>query len=54
MQHITGNSCQQMQISSLEYKITQDNPVRVIDAFVNSINLEQNGFTELENTKKRP
>jgi hypothetical protein len=33
MQHITGISRQQLQISSLEDKITQDNQVCVIDAF---------------------
>jgi transposase len=45
MQHITGISRQQLQISSLEDKITQDNPVRFIEAFVEHISLEAIGFT---------
>jgi transposase len=40
MQHIQGISRYQLQLSSLE----EDNPVRFIDAFVNSINLEKIGF----------
>jgi hypothetical protein len=34
MQHIQGISRQQLQISSLEDKITQDNLVRFIDTYV--------------------
>ena len=45
MQHISGISRQQLQISSLEDKITQENPVRFIDAFVENISLEPLGFT---------
>jgi hypothetical protein len=44
-QHITGISRQQLQISSLEDKITQDNPARFIDAFIENISLEAIGFT---------
>jgi recombinational DNA repair protein RecR len=33
MQHITGISRQQLQISSLEDRISPGNPVRFIDAF---------------------
>jgi hypothetical protein len=40
MQHVTGISRQQLQISSLEDKINQDNPVRFIEAFVHNIDLE--------------
>jgi hypothetical protein len=45
MQHITGICRQQLQISSLEDKITLDNPVRFIEAFVENISLEAIGFT---------
>ncbi|MCZ8090905.1 hypothetical protein [Flavobacterium sp.] len=45
MQHIQGIARNQMQVSSLEDSIGQDNPVRFIDAFVNSIDLEKIGFT---------
>jgi transposase len=44
MQHIQGISRHQLQMSSLEDKITADNPVRFIDAFVNFINIEKIGF----------
>jgi hypothetical protein len=54
MQQIKGISRQQLQIVSLENTISQDNLIRFIDAFVNSINLEKIGFKELENTIKRP
>jgi hypothetical protein len=40
MQHITGISRHQLQISSLEDKITPENPVRFIEAFVENISLE--------------
>jgi hypothetical protein len=45
MQHISGISRQQLQLSSLEDKITLDNPVRFIEAFVEHISLEVLGFT---------
>ena len=45
MQHIQGIARNQLQVSSLEDTISQDNPVRFIDAFVNSIDLEKIGFT---------
>ena len=45
MQHIQGIARNQLQVSSLEDSISQDNPVRFIDAFVNSIDLEKIGFT---------
>ena len=46
MQHIQGISRHQLQLSSLEDTISQDNPVRFIDAFVHSINLEKIGFIQ--------
>ncbi|MBM6498135.1 hypothetical protein [Flavobacterium macrobrachii] len=45
MQHIQGISCYQLRLQSLEDTISQENPVRFIDAFVNSIDLEKIGFT---------
>ena len=37
MQHITGISRQQLQLSSLEDKIASDNPIRFIEAFVEKV-----------------
>lgn len=45
MQHILGISRQQLQMSSLEDKISLDNPVRFIEAFVENISLHKLGFT---------
>ena len=44
MQHISGISRQQLQISSLEDKIALENPVRFVEAFVENISLESLGF----------
>jgi len=44
MHHIQGVSRHELQMSSLEDKITQDNPVRFIDAFVRVIDIEKIGF----------
>ncbi|SHG94841.1 hypothetical protein SAMN05444372_1125 [Flavobacterium micromati] len=44
MQHISGISRQQLQISSLQDKIASDNPIRFIEAFVEHISLEALGF----------
>jgi transposase len=55
MQHIQGISRHQLQVVSLEDSISQDNPVRFIDAFVHSINLERIGFKErVLKTEGRP
>jgi HJR/Mrr/RecB family endonuclease len=45
MQHITGISRQELQISSLEDKIGAENPVRFIDVFVEHISFGSIGFT---------
>lgn len=47
MDYIQGKTRTQIVLieSSLEERIEQDNPVRIIDAFVNSCNLEAFGFT---------
>jgi transposase len=55
MQHIQGISRNQLQVSSLEDTISADNPVRFIDAFVGSIDLEKLGFTpRVLKTEGRP
>jgi transposase len=55
MLHIQGISRHQLQLASLEDTIGQDNPVRFIDAFVNSINLDKIGFTpRVLKTEGRP
>ena len=46
MQYIQGISRHQLHLASLEDTISQDNPVRFIDAFVNTIDLERLGFQE--------
>lgn len=44
MQHITGISRQHMRFSSLEDTIRPDNQVRLIDAFVEYIDLHELDF----------
>ncbi len=44
MLHITGISRHQLTIASLEDTISQENPVRFIDAFVENIDLKALGF----------
>ena len=44
MHHVTGIPRLQMQMSSLEDSIGQDNPVRFIDAFVEQLDLLKLGF----------
>ena len=44
MQHIIGFSRNQMTISSLESSISSDNPIRLIEAFVENIDLKALGF----------
>ncbi len=55
MQHIQGISRHQLQISSLEDKISTDNPVRFIEAFVNHIDFKKIGFqSKVLKTEGRP
>jgi len=55
MQQIAGIARQQLKISSLEYKITTDNPVRFIEAFVENMSLQALGFTaQTIKTEGRP
>jgi len=51
MNHVTGIPRLQMQMSSLEDSIGQDNPVRIIDAFVEQLDLLKLGF-EVKTLKK--
>ena len=44
MNHVTGIPRLQMQLSSLEDSIDQENPVRFIDAFVEQLDLVKLGF----------
>ena len=44
MQYIIGENREQVQFWSLEESISDDNEVRVIEAFVNALNLERLGF----------
>lgn len=44
MQHITGTDRQQLSFQSLEQQVSQDNPVRVMDAFVEKLDLKKLGF----------
>ena len=55
MQFIQGIPRNQLQIVSLEDKISSDNPVRFIDAFVGYIGLEKIGFSpKILKTEGRP
>ena len=55
MQHIQGISRNQLQMGSLEDKITSDNEVRFIEAFVSVIDLEKIGFeARILKTEGRP
>lgn len=55
MQHIQGISRHQLQMSSLEDKISTDNPVRFIEAFVNHIDFKKIGFqSKVLKTEGRP
>ena len=55
MQHITGIPRNQMRFTSLEDSISQENPVRFIEAFVENISLKTLGFsTQTIKTEGRP
>lgn len=45
MQFITGTNRHQTFFSTLEDQVTSDNPVRLIDAFVDKLDLQKLGFT---------
>jgi hypothetical protein len=44
MQHIIGKDRHQISFGSLDEQIAKDNPVRVIDAFVEKLDLSVLGF----------
>ena len=51
-----GKGREQVQVVSLEEQIAQDNPVRVIDAFINSLDMVKLGFkyAETKETGRKP
>ena len=53
MKTIKGISRQQMQFSSLDDQIAADNPVRILDAFVEKLDLQQLGIKK-DTTDKKP
>jgi hypothetical protein len=46
MQFITGTDRHQSYFSTLEDQVSADNPVRLIDAFIDKLELQQLGFTK--------
>ena len=46
MQFIKGNSRHQSYFATLEDQVAPDNPVRLIDAFIDKLELERSGFTK--------
>ncbi len=55
MQFITGNNRHQTFFSSLEDQVASDNPVRLMDAFVDKLDLAKMGFTNtLHKAEGRP
>jgi len=46
MQYIQGNSRHQTYFSTLENQVSADNPVRLIDGFVDKLHLQKLGFTK--------
>jgi transposase len=54
MKIIQGTSRQQMQFSSLDDFVSTENPVRIIDAFVEKLDLKKIGIGETKRQKKQP
>jgi transposase len=55
MQFIQGNNRHQSYFSTLEDQVCADNPVRLIDAFINKLELQKLGFTNtIHKTEGRP
>jgi hypothetical protein len=50
MQFIAGNDRQQTYFSTLEDQVAADNAVRIIDAFVDKLDLQKMGFKNLKET----
>ena len=51
MDHITGQDREQMMVLSLEQFVHKESFVRIIDAFVEALNLEEYGFLYYELNK---
>ncbi len=47
MQYIQGNNRYQAYFSTLEEQLAPDNPVRLIDAFIDKLDLEKLGFIKM-------
>ena len=45
MQYIQGNNRNQSYFSTLEEQVSAENAVRLIDAFIDKLDLQQLGFT---------
>ena len=55
MQFITGNSRHQTYFSTPEDQVSADNAVRLMDAFINKLDLKQLGFkTTVHKSEGRP
>ena len=55
MQFIQGNNRHQTFFSTLEDQVGADNPVRLIDAFIDKLELQKLGFSKtIHNSKGRP
>ena len=55
MQFITGNNRQQTYFSTLEDQVAADNPVRLIDAFIDKLDLQKMGFSKtVHHSEGRP
>ena len=54
--YVQGENRDQIQMMSLEERVSDDNPVRVIDAFVESLDMKKLGFTNVEtkHTGRKP
>jgi hypothetical protein len=48
MQYITGTNRHQSYFSTLEHQVGAENPVRLIDAFIDKPELQQPGFGKTE------
>src|SRR6186997_355443 len=55
MQFITGTNRNQTYFATLEDQVSADNPVRLIDAFIDKLELEKLGFTRtIHHSEGRP
>ena len=55
MQFITGQSRQQTYFATLEDQVSADNPVRLMDAFIDKLDLQKLGFQKtIHNSEGRP